>query len=257
MTEDKKYQRDDETIEKVPLSGFKIIQKKKGYRYSLDAFLLSNFVEVRRGDRILELGTGCGIIAFLLYSRLEEGFITAIDVQESMIDMAKRSALINSVNSSLKFMCGDCRKIDTLIQPGSFDRVVFNPPYRRLKSGRISHLSEKARARHEIDGTVDDFLKAASYALVHGGKVYLIYSARRMVEAICRMRERHLEPKRVRVVYSYPGGDAEFILLEGIKGGGEELRFLPPLYIYTEREGRYTNEVLSMIGWTTLSNGGG
>ena len=115
-----------------------------------------------------------------------------------------------------------------------------------MGSGKLNPGREKALARHEIAGSIADFLRAASYALEPGGRVCLIYPCTRMVEAIHRMRVEKMEPKRLRMVHSKPGSRGDFILVEGMKGGGEELAVLPPLFIYKEGEG-YSEELEALF----------
>ena len=160
--------------------------------------------------------------------------------------MARRSVELNGLAGCVEIRRGDIRHPESLFAPTSFDVAVFNPPYRRLRSGRTNPDPGKAVARHEIEGTVGDFLAAAAHALKPGGRAYAIYPARRMVEMISRMRAARIEPKRLRIVHSRPGGRGEFILVEGVKGGREELTVLPPLIIYGEGSG-YTAEMAAIF----------
>ena len=160
--------------------------------------------------------------------------------------MAKRSVILNGLEGYVEIRRGDVRRPETLCGPQSFSAAVFNPPYRRLRSGRMNPDPEKAVARHEIAGTAGDFLAAAVYALRPDGRAYAIYPAARMVELLSRMRERRIEPKRLRLVHSRPGGSGAFVLLEGVKGGREGLKVLPPLFIH-EEPGGYTSEMTEIF----------
>jgi tRNA1Val (adenine37-N6)-methyltransferase len=137
---------------------------------------------------------------------------------------------------------GDLRKPELLYKPQSFSVAVFNPPYRRLRSGRMNLDEEKAAARHEIVGTAADFIAAAGYALRPGGRAHVIYPATRMVQLLARMREFRIEPKRLQLVHPFPGGSGVFVVVEGVKGGREGMKVLPPLYIHEEMGG-YTREM--------------
>ncbi len=141
---------------------------------------------------------------------------------------------------------GDVKKIKTIFDPKSFDAAVFNPPYRKLNSGKINPNHQRAVARHEIGGTLDDFLTAARYLLKDWGRVYAIYPASRGVQLIARMRKHGMEPKKLRVVYSDSLSGAVFVLAEGVKGAGEEVEIMPPLFIYGT-EGRYSDEVDAIL----------
>jgi tRNA1Val (adenine37-N6)-methyltransferase len=234
--------REDETLESLFGGRLQILQKKKGYRYTIDSVLLAHFVEPKRGERILELGAGSGVISLLLAFRNPGVRVTGLELQAELADMAGRSVSLNGLEGRMKMIRGDARKAAELLEAQSQDVVVFNPPYRKMGSGKVNPGREKALARHEIAGSIADFLKAASHALEPGGRVCLIYPCSRMVEAIHRMRAEKMEPKRLRMVYSRPGSRGDFILVEGMKGGGEELAVLPPLFIYQEGEG-YSEEL--------------
>jgi tRNA1Val (adenine37-N6)-methyltransferase len=231
-----------ETVDAILGGRLRIIQKKSGYRFSLDALLLANFVILKEGENCIDLGTGSGIVASILACRRRRGRILGIDIQEEFVAMAKRSVEMNRLAGHVEIRQGDVRHPETICVPFSFDAAVFNPPYRRLRSGRANLQPAKAAARHEIEGTAADFLTAAAHALRAGGRAYAIYPARRMVEMISRMRVSRIEPKRLRIVHSRPDGVGEFILVEGVKGGREEMVVLPPLFIYGEGNG-YTAEM--------------
>jgi tRNA1Val (adenine37-N6)-methyltransferase len=239
-------ERGGETVDEVLGGRLRIIQKKNAYRFSLDALLLAHFVVLKEGDDLIDLGTGSGIIALILAGRYRCGKVLGIDIQEDLVAMARRSVALNNLEGRVEIRRGDVRRPGSFCDPFSFDVVVFNPPYRRLRSGRVSSDPGKAVARHEIAGTAGDFLAAADYLLREGGRVHTIYPATRMVELIFRMRASRLEPKRLKMVHSRRGGAAKFVLVEGQKGGGEELSVLPPLFIY-ETAGGYTSETAAIF----------
>jgi tRNA1Val (adenine37-N6)-methyltransferase len=235
-----------ETIDGILGGRLRIIQKKSGYRFSIDALLLAHFVVLREGEGCLELGAGSGVVALILARRCRCRRILGIDIQEELVSMSRRSAQMNNLAECVEFLRGDIRRPESLCPPISWDAVVLNPPYRRLRSGRMNPDPAKAIARHEVAGTLADFLAAAVYALRDGGRVTAIYPARRMAEMISLMRGCGIEPKRLRIVHSRPGGAGEFVLMEGAKGGGEELEVLPPLFIYGERGG-YSAEMAAIF----------
>jgi tRNA1Val (adenine37-N6)-methyltransferase len=233
---------DDESLESLFGGRLRILQKKKGYRYTIDSVLLAHFVEPKKGERILELGAGSGVISLLLAFRNPGVRVTGLELQAELADMAKRSISMNGLEGRVDIIPGDVRNAPDLLEARSQDVVVFNPPYRKMGSGKLNPGKEKALARHELAGSIADFLRAASYALEPGGRVCLIYPCSRMVEAIHRMRVEKMEPKRFRMVHSRPGARGDFILVEGMKGGGEELAVLPPLFVYRGDE-EYSEEL--------------
>jgi len=235
-----------ETVDGILDGRLRIIQRKRGYRFSLDALLIAHFADLRNGDDLIDLGTGSGIISLILAQRFRCGRVLGIEIQDELVAIAKRNVVLNGLAGRIEILRGDVRCPETLCGPQSFSAAVFNPPYRRLRSGRTNSDSEKAVARHEIEGTVADFLAAAVYTLRPEGRVYAIYPAVRMAELISRMRECRIEPKRLRMVHSRLDAGAEFVLVEGVKGGREGLNVAPPLFIYQDT-GDYTPEMTEIL----------
>ncbi|MBN2515071.1 MAG: tRNA1(Val) (adenine(37)-N6)-methyltransferase [Deltaproteobacteria bacterium] len=231
-----------ETVDDILRGRLKILQKEKGYRFSLDSILLAHFIRLKRNNRVVDLGTGSGIIAMILTYRFDLQGVIAVDVQAELVDMARRSIRLNGLESRIDIQQGDVRDVRNFLDPQSFDMAVFNPPYRKLDSGRINPDGERAVARHEIMGSIADFLSSAKYLLKDTGGVFLIYPARRSAELIYQMRLNSIEPKQIRMVHSDSSSRAEFILAEGVKRGGEELTVMPPLFIYHEK-GTYSQEM--------------
>jgi tRNA1Val (adenine37-N6)-methyltransferase len=231
--------RNGETADDILEGRFRVIQKKTGYRFSLDALLLAHFVRMKKRASLLDLGTGSAVVPLLLYHRWGCARVEGIEIQPELADMARRTLALNGLSDQIEIIEGDIRSIEHFVAPRSFDAVTFNPPYRKLRSGKINPLPEKAQARHEIHGAVGDFVRAAAYAVRPGGRIFLIYPARRLAELISQMRRFQVEPKRLRIVHSRVDMEGEFVLMEGIVVGGEELAVLPPLFIYDEN-GVYT-----------------
>ncbi|MBU2261752.1 MAG: methyltransferase [Proteobacteria bacterium] len=241
-----------ETVDEILGGRLRIIQKKDGYRFSIDSLLLAHFACVHEDDSLIDLGTGSGIVAMILARRRRCRRIVGIDIQEELVAMAKRSVVLNGLEGRVEIRRGDIRRPESLCAPGAFDAAVFNPPYRRLRSGRMNPDPEKAVARHEIEGAVGYFLAAAGYALREGGRACAIYPSARMVEIVSQMRSRRIEPKRLRMVHSRPGARGVFVLAEGVKGGREELAVEPPLYIYGEAGG-YSPEMAAVFRCLSVS----
>jgi len=233
--------RHDETADTLCGGKLTILQKVKGYRFSIDSLLLAGFVTLRKSDRVLDLGAGSGILSVLLAVRFRPREIVGMEIQEHLAEMAGRTVAMNHIEDVVRILHGDAADIRDLFPPQGFDVVVFNPPYRKTRTGRINESREKTVARHEIHGSLSLFLRAAFHALRDGGEVCLVYPAARAVELFHRMRETALEPKTVRVVHSRKDSRGDLILARGIKKGGEELKILPPLFLYGD-DGRYSPE---------------
>jgi tRNA1Val (adenine37-N6)-methyltransferase len=238
--------REDETVESLHGGRLRILQKKKGFRYTIDSILLAHFAGLKEAGRILELGAGSAVVSVLLAFQYPGARVTAVEIQDDLADMARRSISLSGMEDSVEILLGDARRAREFLKARTFDLAVFNPPYRKMGSGRVNRGAGKALARHEIAGSVTDFLGAAVHALKAGGRVCLIYPCSRMVEAVHQMREKGVEPKVMRMVHSKPGSRGDFILVEGLKGGGEELKVLPPLFIYKEG-GDYSDELAALF----------
>jgi len=230
----------------------KVLQKKRGYRFSVDALLLAHFVRLRRGDRICDLGTGCGVLPLLLAVRRPGIRAVGVELQPELADLARRNVILNALADRIEILPGDIRNIKPLLPRGSFDAVVSNPPYRRVCSGRVNPDSEKAAARHEIKGTIEDFVRAARFLLKPDGRAFFIYAAVRSVEILARMRAAGIEPKRLRMVHDERDAPGGFILVEGRCGGGEELKVEPPFFL--REAGEYTEEMKRLFSGLSPAN---
>ena len=224
----------------------KLFQSRRGYRFSLDSLLLAYFATPRRRDRVIDLGTGNGVVPLILARLHPEVTITGVEYQRAMVERAARNVELNQLDARISLCRGDVRAAASIGAAGSFDVVVCNPPYRRSASGRISPNDEKRIARHEIHGALDDFLSAGAYLLRAHGRMALVYLAGRLVDLLSSMRQAGLEPKRLRMVHSFKDSEATLILVEGVKHGRSGVEILPPLIVY--REGKeYSDEVAAMI----------
>lgn len=224
------------------------LQYKSGYRFSVDAVLLAHFISPEPGERILDLGAGCGIISLILRYRQPQAVLTALELQPQLAALIRRNVEANNFQGRFAVVEGDCRRIREYVAAGSFDRVVCNPPYRKMDTGRLNSCREEMLARHEVSVDAGAVLLACNYALKTRGRVALVYPASRAATLLAGMKSAGLEPKRLQVVYSYPGSAGRLVLVEGVKGGGEELAVLPPLSIYTEQHGDYTPEMAALYG---------
>jgi len=225
----------------------KLFQPSDGYRFSIDAPILASFVKVKKGEKLIELGTGNGVILIILgkkYSYLEE--LWGIEIQRDLFELAQENVKMNGLSERIRIIEGDVKEIERHFSPQSFQVVVSNPPYYPASSGRINPENKKALARHEIMGTIEDFLNATSYLLKEKGRCYFIYPQKRAITLLVEMRKRRLEPKKIRFVHPKPKEEAKMVLVEGIKGGKEGLVVEPPLYIF-DQKGSYTEEMTPII----------
>ena len=222
----------DETLEPFFNGKLQVIQKKKGYRFSIDAVLLNQFIKIRKNERVIDLGTGCGILPLMLSQTTKAHSFVGVEIQKGLAECAKKNVVLNHLEDRILILKQDFRELKGTFSPGSFDVVLSNPPYRKYRTGRINPSMEKAIARHEIKGTLEDLISIASYLLPPKGKFIMIFPASRTVDLFVALRNGGLEPKRLQFVHPRMGEEAEFILIESIKASGVELKIMPPLMLH-------------------------
>jgi tRNA1Val (adenine37-N6)-methyltransferase len=222
----------DETFDSFFNGSLQVIQKKRGYRFSMDAVLLSQFIRIRKNERAIDLGTGCGILPLLLSQTTKALSLVGVEIQKGLAECAKKNVVLNHLEHRISILHQDFRELKKIYPPGSFDVVFSNPPYRKYWTGRLNPSMEKAIARHEIKGTLEDLISIASYLLPPKGRCYLIFHALRIVDLMVLLRANSLEPKRLQFVHPRIEERAKFILTESIKDSGVELKLLSPLILH-------------------------
>ena len=246
----------EETLDEILDGRLRVFQKKNGYRFSLDAILLADFISLPKKVEAIDIGTGSGIIPLILALIYPYSRWVGLEIQKDLMALAQKSVTINNLDERIKIVRGDARVYKKLFAAHSFDVVSFNPPYRKINSGRINPQQEKAVARHEIKGSLKDFLQAAKYLLRPAGKVFTIYPAKRLIELISLFRGNSIEPKRMKLVFSSAESNAEFVLVEALASGREELKIEPPLYIYDKNK-NYTPQMDGIFSELALSGASG
>lgn len=220
-------------------------QHSSGYRFSLDAVLLANFILPRTQDKILDLGCGSGIVALILAYRWPSCLLTGLEIQPDLVELGQENVALNGWQERITIQQGDLRHINKSLAAGQFDWVVSNPPYRKSGTGRKNIVTEQQVARHETTADVASVIKASCQILKNKGRAAFIYPATRGAVVLYQLKKQGLEPKRMQIVYSFPGSSASLLLVEALKGGGEELKILPPFYVYQEQNGRYSPEMVA------------
>jgi tRNA1Val (adenine37-N6)-methyltransferase len=224
----------------------KVRQDKSGYRFSIDAILLADFVGARPKSTVVDLGTGCGIIPLMLALRNPEARFFGVEIQPTLAELAEKNVKDNLLEEKIKIIHNDMQSITNEMISGPVDLVVSNPPYRKVLSGRVNPCLQRAVARHEIKINLKELLKTAERILRPSGRFFTIYPAERSIDLIAGMRETGIEPKRIRSIHSAQGTEARFILMEGVKGGRSGVNIEKPLIIYKNKVD-YTDEVEKMF----------
>jgi len=221
-------------------------QNQAGYRFSIDAVLLADQAAPRSGDKVIDLGTGCGIISLIMAYCNPDITVYAVEVQEELTQLAISNVKNNSLQDCITVLGADMKTMKPDMTAGPVDLVVCNPPYRRPGAGRINPDNQRAVARHELKANLQDVIVTARRMLKTAGRFVTIYTAERTADILCQMRIDSIEPKYFRTIHSNPGSEAKLILVEGIKGGNPGLKIAPPLIVY-DQNGDYTDEVQQMF----------
>ncbi len=237
---------DDLTSDTFFDGNIQVRQHRRGYRFSIDAVLLAFHAGLRPVSRILDIGTGCGIIPLILACRLPEIRIFGVEIQPELATLAAANVRDNGFGERITILHQDMKSLKQAMTAGPVDLVVSNPPYRKVNSGRINPDSQKAVARHEIRASLADVTDTARRLLDVSGRFIVIYPAERTAELLSRMQDTGLEPKFLRPVCSAAGTDAKLVIAEGMRGGRPGMKLGPPLIIY-RTDGTYTDEVNRMF----------
>ncbi|MBQ7137595.1 MAG: tRNA1(Val) (adenine(37)-N6)-methyltransferase [Clostridia bacterium] len=234
--------REGERVDDLQLCGLRIIQKESGFRFGMDAVLLSDFARVEARDRVADFGTGTGILPLLLAGRGRGAHFDAIELQEDMADMAKRSVHLNGLTERIYVHHCRVEEADTVIAPGSLDAIVCNPPYGVPGTTLLNPEKTLSTARHQSESGLTEWYRMA-YRLLRGkGRFHMVYPAPRMLEAMTALSKARLEPKRFRLIYPYGDKPANLVLIEAMKDAKPMLHPEPPLVVY-EQNGSMTAEL--------------
>lgn len=228
-------------------NGYFIIQNEKNFCYGIDAVLLSGFARVKPGERVLDLGTGTGIIPILLKAKTQGKHFTGLEIQKDSAEMARRSVAYNGLEQDIEIRTGDIREAAAIFGRASFSVVTCNPPYMTGSHGLVNPHLPKAIARHEVLCTLEDVISQASQVLESRGRFYMVHRPFRLAEIMGLMMKYRLEPKRMRLVYPYVDKEPNMVLIEGLLGGNSRITVEKPLIVY-EQPGVYTREIREIYG---------
>ena len=239
---------EDERIDDLQRNGYRIIQKKKGFCFGMDAVLLSGFAQVKEGEVAVDLGTGTGIIPILLEAKTKGKHFIGLEIQEEVAEMAGRSVRLNQLENRVDIVRGDIKEASRLFGKASFDVVTSNPPYMNDNHGLKNPELPKAIARHEVFCTLDDVCREASLLLKSGGRFYMVHRPHRLAEIITALKTYKLEPKRMKLVHPFVDKEANMVLIEAVRGGRSMMKVEAPIIVYRE-PGVYTQEIYDVYGY--------
>ena len=235
-----------EVIEDLQYKEFKIIQQRNGFKFGVDAVLCAYYSEhlIKPGDKVLDLGTGTGIISILLAARTDAAEITGVEIQKEIADMARRSVALNDIETRVSIVVEDIANISAF---GSnlYDHVVSNPPYKKTGSGIVNPTDKKAISRHEVLCNLEDVVALASKVLKQYGTFTMVHRPERICDIMELLRKYKLEPKSMRMVYPSPDKAPSMVLIRSVKNAKPFLKAEPPLFIFNSA-GNYTDEIDSI-----------
>lgn len=233
-----------ERIDDLQYKGLKIIQNTDGFCFGIDSILLTEFArDMKKKKKIVDLGTGTGIISILLSKKIEAISIIGVEKQKSVADMARRSVKLNNLEDIIQIINEDIQTLS--LQRNSFDYIVTNPPYKKEGTGLINKTDEKIISRHETTVNLEEWIKFSSNLLKSQGAIYMVHRTERLNEIIEYLRKYKLEPKRIRFVYPNIFKDANLVLIKAVKNANEFLKVEKPLIVYN-KDGSYTDEILNI-----------
>ena len=236
-----------ENLHDLQLNDLWLIQKDHGFRFGMDAVLLSDFCRTSEKDRMADFGTGTGILPVLLVGKHKAAHVDAFEILPEMAEMAQRSVQMNGQDLQVKIWNMDCGDASKVLGINSLDAIVTNPPYGETGKTLVNPSPDKAIARHQEEDTLDKFFKAAYACLKGKGKLFLIYPVQGMLSIMEELKKHHIEPKRFRLIYPFADKPANLVLVEAAKDAKPGLLSMPPLIVYKE-QGEYTEEVKRIYG---------
>ena len=237
----------EERLDDLQVKGYEIIQHPGKFCFGMDAVLLANFARVKKNEKVLDLGTGTGIIPILMSAKTEGEYCRALEIQEESADMARRSVLHNHLEDRIEIVTGDIKEAAGIFGPVSFDVITTNPPYMIGQHGITNSSDTKAIARHEVLCTLDDILRESAKILKQKGRFYMVHRPFRLAEILSKMVAAGIEPKRMRLVHPFIDKEPNMVLIEGMRGGNSRMTIEPPLIVY-KAPGVYSDELLTEYG---------
>lgn len=237
-----------ERIDDLERNGYKIIQSKDKFCFGMDAVLLTFFTHIKKGEKVIDLGTGTGIIPILLEAKTEAGHLTGLEIQDESVDMARRSVALNGLEAKIDIVHGDIKAAKEIFGREAFDVVTTNPPYMNDMHGLKNPDMPKAIARHEVLCNLEDVVKNSAAILKNNGRMYMVHRPHRLVEIINMLTNYKLEPKRIQFVHPFEDKDANMVMIEAVKGGKSMVKLEKPIIVYKE-PGIYTDEIYKIYNF--------
>lgn len=240
--------KEKERIDDLEYKGLKIIQNTERFCFGIDSVLLSDFAkDIKKDSKVIDLGTGTGIIGILLCAKTEISHMIGVEIQQEVYDIAKRNVKLNELEEKFTLMNINIKELEKRQEIGKFDAIVTNPPYKKENTGIQNENEKKLISRHEITANLEDFIKVSSQLLKDKKDLYMVHRPDRLVDIIELLRKYKLEPKKLKLVYPKPEKEPNLLLIKATKNARPFLKVEKPLYVYKEN-GEYTDEILKIYG---------
>ena len=238
--------KENERIDDLEYKGLKIIQNTDGFCFGIDAVLLSDFAkEIKNNSKVLDLGTGTGILSILLAGKTNLKKIYGIEIQEEVAEMASRSVRLNNLEDRVEIININIKELENRFEKGTFDAIVTNPPYKKINTGLENENEAKFISRHEVTASLEDFIKVSFNLLKDKGTLYMVHRPERLAEIIYSLKCNKLEPKTIRFVHSNTEDEPKLVLIKAVKNAKEFVKIEKPLFVY-DKNGNYTDEILKI-----------
>ncbi len=236
----------NERIDDLEINNLKIIQNTDGFCFGMDSVLLSDFAkEIKPNSKIIDLGTGTGILPILLSAKIINANITGVEIQENVANMAKKSVALNHLEKNINIICEDIKNLKKIYTENYFDVIVTNPPYKKKGTGAVNINKAKLISRHEITASLDDFISISQYLLKDKGSLYMVHKPERLSEIFLQLCKHKLEPKVLKFVQPNIKKEPNLVLIKAVKNAKASLKLCKPIYVYDD-DGNYTQEVLKI-----------
>ncbi len=231
-----------ERIDRLGYHGLQIIQNPEKFKFTIDAFLLTGFINPGSKDRLMDLGAGGGVLSLLIAGTKKIESICGLEIQPELADMARRSVALNGLETKVQILNGDLRNLPAELKLNSFDYVITNPPYYPAGKGVISENQALAMAKFEIGCKLEEVVIAAKRLVKGNGRVVLIYPSERFTELNVTLERHNLIPKRICFIHPKPGANSNLILIESRPSAGREVEILSPIIVSTQN-GEYSEQM--------------
>lgn len=240
--------KENERIDDLEFKNLKIIQNKNGFCFGIDSILLTDFAkEMKPKSKVIDLGTGTGIIPILLSKKTKSCNFIGCEIQKEVALMAERSVKINNLENQIEIENIDILDLKNKFKKGYFDVVTTNPPYKKINTGLQNLNKELLISRHEVTASLEDFIDISAFLLKDFGEFYMVNRPDRLVDILCIMRNKKIEPKKIRFVYPNKEKDSDLVLIECTLNGKSGVKVMKPLYVY-DKKNVYSKEVEDMFG---------